>query len=68
MPAIAIQILRFVDEHQPGWVECVLVDSLGDRHLFVEKAPVVSKENLSSNSSYPCSGTIDCEIEEEWNG
>jgi hypothetical protein len=66
MPAIEIQILRFVDENQPGWVECALVDSVGVKHLFVEKIPVVSTENLSLTSNYPCSGSIQCDVEEEW--
>jgi hypothetical protein len=46
-------------------VECVLVDALGHTHLFVEKTPVVSTENLLTNSSFPRLGAIDCEIEDE---
>lgn len=66
MPALVIEISRFVDEYQPGIVECVLVDALGQTHIFVEKAPVVSKEDLLSTSVYPRPGAIECEIEEEW--
>jgi hypothetical protein len=53
MPAVTVQISRFVDEHQPGFVECILMDALGESHLFVEKVPVVSTDDLWSTSSYP---------------
>ena len=66
MPALAVEISRFVDDHFPGFVECVLVDALGVRHLFIEKSPVVSTESLLSTTSYPRSGTIPCEVQEEW--
>lgn len=65
MPALQVEISRFIDEHQPGFVECTLVDANGQCHLFVEKVPIVSKEDLWSTSSYPRSGLIECEIEEE---
>jgi hypothetical protein len=66
MPAISVQITRFVDDHQPGFVECLLVDALGKSHTFVEKAPVVSSDNISAASTYPCSGEVQCEIQREW--
>ena len=66
MPSVAIQISRFVDEYQPGIVECVLVDAFGERHVFVDKAPVVSTENLGPTSSYPRPGAIACEVIVEW--
>jgi hypothetical protein len=66
MSILAVQISRFVDEHQPGFVECVVVDALGHSHLFVEKVPIVSEENLLSTSSYPRNGEIKCEVEAEW--
>lgn len=66
MPTVSIQITRFVDEHFPGIVEFALKDALGNTHLFIEKAPIVSSENLYSASIYPCFGKIDCEIENEW--
>jgi hypothetical protein len=62
---IAIQIERFVDDHQPGFVECRLVDALGRSHLFIEKIPVVTTANIWSDSSYPQVGVIACEIESE---
>ena len=66
MPAVSVQIARFVDDHFPGFVECILVDALGTAHTFVEKVPVVSADSLSAASSFPCNGEIQCEIFEEW--
>src|ERR1700730_17576937 len=66
MPAVAIRITRFVDDHQPGFVECQLVDAAGVSHIFLEKVPVVTTEVLRSTSSYPCSGAIDCQVLAQW--
>jgi hypothetical protein len=66
VPILPIQILRFVDEHQPGFVECAFRDANGAEHRFVEKAPVVSLENLSSSSVYPRAGALACEVEATW--
>ena len=66
MPAVTIQISRFVDEHYPGFVECILLDAQGESHLFVEKVPVVSRDEHCSTSSYPQPGVIACEVEEQW--
>jgi hypothetical protein len=67
MPSISVEIVRFVDEHQPGFVECRFEDAHGLVHVVVEKAPVVSTENLWSNSDYPRPGLIACTVEEEYN-
>ena len=66
MSAVSVQITRFVNDHFPGFVECVLSDALGKNHAFVEKAPIVSTDNLSAASTYPCSGELQCEILREW--
>jgi hypothetical protein len=62
MPDLMVQIVRFVDSHQPGWVECEFVDAKGRRHLVFEKVPVVTAEDLDADSEYPRPGTIRCEI------
>ena len=64
--SVSIQVSRFVDDHQPGFVECVLVDAFGKAHVFIEKVSVVTTEDLRSASSYPNPGTIDCEVITEW--
>lgn len=66
MTCIAVEISRFVDAHQPGFVECTLVDAGGTRHFFLEKLPVVTSANLWSGSNYPQPGVIACEVKEEW--
>jgi hypothetical protein len=66
MAAVAVHITRFVDDHQPGFVECQLVDAAGVSHIFAGKVPVVATEELRSTSSYPCSGQIDCQVLAQW--
>ena len=66
MPFVAIQIDKFVDEYQPGIVECHLTDAHGEIHFFVEKVPYVSTENLWWDSDYPRPGSIACEVVDEW--
>jgi hypothetical protein len=63
---LVVSILRFVDDHQPGFVECALTDASSEVHLFVEKGPVVSTMNLVATSRYPVDGVIACEIEATW--
>jgi hypothetical protein len=60
--AVTVSIVRFVDETQPGWVECKLVDAQGRAHRFVEKIPVVSSEDLRAHTALPRPGIIACKI------
>jgi len=62
MLAVRIAISRFTNEHFPGWVECLLVDVHGRTWKFVEKVPVVSTEDLWSDSEYPREGVIACTV------
>src|SRR3974390_3295163 len=62
MNMLAITIRRWVDDSQPGWVECVLTDASGHTHIFREKAPVVSSEALGAATTYPRTGHIAWEI------
>jgi hypothetical protein len=63
--SLVIQIERFVADDQPGVVECSLIDAFGSRHIFVEKIPVVTAEDIWSDSSYPRTGGVRCQIERE---
>ena len=47
MPAVAVEVIRFVDDSFPGWVEFVLHDACGTNWFFVDKVPVLSTEELS---------------------
>lgn len=66
MPTLSVQIIRFVDDHFPGFVECEFVDANGQPHRFVEKAPVVTEMPLSAETAYPQSGMVACVIETQW--
>lgn len=66
MYAITIQIVRFIDAHQPGFVECVLRDAFGRDWVFFDKAPVFTSVRLDEKSVYPQLGSIACEIVREW--
>lgn len=61
MLGLKVQITRFVDDCQPGIVECQLVDAVGHLHSFIEKVPIISSEDLSWNNNYPRPGIIACE-------
>ena len=62
MHDIKVQIVRYVDDNQPGWVECELFDADGRRHLFIEKVPVLTLDDLRPDSKYPVPGIIRCEV------
>ena len=56
MPAelvdVAVSIVRFVDDYQPGIVACELIDADGRAHTFIDKAPVFTDELLDASSSF----------------
>jgi hypothetical protein len=60
--SLAVQIVRFVDEHQPGWVECQFVDAAGRCHTFLDKVPIFATADLGPNSTYLHPGLIRCEV------
>src|SRR5437762_2599635 len=62
MLGVRVEIRRFVDGRQPGWVECAFTDAHGREWLFVEKVPVVTTEELDAASGYPRPGVIACEV------
>jgi hypothetical protein len=59
---IKVTIERFTDASQPGWVECRFADAAGNYHVFEEKVPIVSDENLDAGSAYPRPGFIGCQV------
>jgi hypothetical protein len=58
MHRLKVAITRFVDHHQPGFVECSFVDAKGKVHTVIEKIPVVTDEDLTSHSIDPRDGVI----------
>jgi hypothetical protein len=63
---LAVWIVRFVDQHFPGWVECEFIDAEGRRHTVRDKVPVFTSETLDSASLYPQEGTISCTALARW--
>ncbi len=59
---LAVRIVRFVDEHQPGWVECDFEDANGHRHKMRDKTPIFSTEDLGKTSDYPRPGVVRCQV------
>jgi hypothetical protein len=66
LPALAVQIVRFVDDTQPGVVECEFIDASGRRHTLRDKVPIFSQGFLDASSDYPQPGVADCEVLERW--
>ena len=61
---IKVEIVRFVDDSFPGFVECRLVDVWQRTWVFIEKVPVVTTEQLDSASVYPSRGVIAGRVDE----
>jgi hypothetical protein len=63
---LAVQIVRFVDDAQPGWVACEFADAEGRRHELVDKVPIFSDVMLNETSTYPQPGGARCTILGRW--
>jgi len=60
---IRVSITRYVsDDPQPGIVECGFFDAHNRYWNFIEKVPIVSREDLHAGTTYPRAGVIACEI------
>ena len=66
MMTLHVQIVRFVEEHQPPIVEAQFFDSNGRRHTFVEKVAIFTADWLDASSKYPYPGAIRCEVLSQW--
>ena len=64
--AIRIEIVGFVDDHQPGFVSCRFKDAWEREHTIIDKVPIFSTIHLDRNSLYPQEGIIGCELVREW--
>lgn len=62
MKALVVQIVAVMDDWQPGWVKCIFTDIYGKEWSIVEKAPVVTIDDIDANSTYPIELAIQCEI------
>lgn len=59
---LCVTIIRWGLDDQPGWVECLLVDAHGTPWFFLEKVPIVSQEDLRTDTMYPRPGRIACQV------
>lgn len=64
--ALKVKIVRYVDDCQPGIVECEFQDAQGRSHKVIDKVPIFTDELLSAQSTYPAPGAIACEILDQW--
>ena len=46
----AVQIMRYVDGHEPGWVECEFTDAEGRKHRIIDKVPIFTARPLDGAS------------------
>src|ERR1700733_6083852 len=63
---LAVSLVRWVDDYQPGIVACEFVDAVGRRHTIIDKLPVFSVEDLDACSEYPREGVARCSILDVW--
>jgi hypothetical protein len=63
---IHAEITRFVENYPPGIIECRFSDANNRDWFFVGKFYDFTDEELSSESVYPRSGFIPCEIISRW--
>jgi hypothetical protein len=64
---LALEIVRWVEDYQPGIVACELVDAEGRRHAFIGKVPIYSTEDyLDAKSTYPRRGAVRCTVLGRW--
>jgi hypothetical protein len=63
---LAVNIVRFTDDHFPGWVASEFMDAEGHRHTIIDKVPGLSLEDLDATSKYPRPGAARCEVLDRW--
>jgi hypothetical protein len=63
---VLVQIVRFVDGHEPGWVACEFKDAEGRGHTFIDKVPIFTREDIRADSTFPKQGVMPCELLDHW--
>jgi len=53
MTYIRAQIIRWVTDDFPGFVECRFADRFGSEWAIIEKLPILTVADLRSNSLFP---------------
>jgi hypothetical protein len=62
MVGVKASITRWVSDDQPGFVEFRFTDAHGQVRAFIEKAPVVTLEELDASSEFPRACAIACTV------
>jgi hypothetical protein len=63
MVELPVEIVRFVEEHQPPIVEAEFRDATGHSHAFVDKSAIFTTDRgLQATTKYPQPGVIRCEV------
>jgi hypothetical protein len=63
---LAVQIIRFTEDGNPGWITCEFRDAEGRRHTLIDKVPIFTAEDLDAHSQYPRPGVARCEALSRW--
>jgi len=63
---LVVQIVRWVDDHFPGFVACEFVDAWKRVHTLIDKVPMVTADDLDATSVYPQRGGVRCTVLERW--
>ena len=61
-PELRVEITQYVDDYQPGIVQCEFTDAEGRRQVIIGKLPVFTSADLGFNSCYPQPGSVQCEV------
>ena len=62
MNSLAIEVVEWVSDSQPGFVRAVLRDAHGNEWWITEKVPVISRDDLSNDSDFPVAASIACRV------
>ena len=81
LASLPVSIVRYTNDHQPGWVECQFTDIHGRTYTSGEiKQVYVTNTYVDETTRYPVPGALDCivvssvnevsriTIEESWEG
>jgi hypothetical protein len=68
MAELRVSIVRFVDPHQPGFVEVEFEDADGRIRRILDKVSIFTEKVLDAESQYPQAGSLRCAIQRRWRG
>jgi hypothetical protein len=60
MLALKIDIVKYIRDDQPGFVEAKFKDAWDKEFVVHDKVPIFTSEYLDMHSHYPCPGFIAC--------